>query len=155
MAKKRSRGERRVRRSRKRSERNKQRREQYRKRVRNKRLFNYALLSLGVIAVLTAVYTVGRTTVESGMHDALAHCLTEKGAVMYGTDWCPHCQNQKRLFGKSFRYVNYVNCDVNKEACGLAGVKGYPTWTFSDGSSVSGVQQLDVLMQQTGCTDES
>ena len=28
---------------------------------------------------------------------------------MYGTEWCPHCQDQKRAFGTSFKYVQYIN----------------------------------------------
>jgi len=31
-------------------------------------------------------------------YSEFAKCLTQKGAKMYGTFWCPHCQNQKKEF---------------------------------------------------------
>jgi thiol-disulfide isomerase/thioredoxin len=43
-----------------------------------------------------------------GKYDALASCLKEKGAVFYGAFWCPHCQNQKAMFGKSAKLLPYV-----------------------------------------------
>ena len=35
----------------------------------------------------------------------LAKSLKEKGAVMYGAYWCPHCKAEKARFGTSFQYV--------------------------------------------------
>ena len=47
---------------------------------------------------------------SQGKYDTFAQCLTENEAVMYGTDWCSYCQNQKSLFGNSFNNIAYVNC---------------------------------------------
>jgi len=151
MAKK-SRRERRVKAKTERKEHVQVQREHYQKRKRNKRIFNYTILGLLVIAVIVAFYSASDKD-EPGQHDDFARCLTQTGVQMYGTDWCPHCQDQKRLFGPSFKYVTYINCDLNREACDLAGVQGYPTWAFPDGSSVSGAQQLDILAARSGCID--
>jgi hypothetical protein len=124
-------------------------RDQFRKRERNKKIFNYAIGIVILIAVIYAVYVA--TKKDDGQYDAFAKCLTSKGVVMYGTDWCPHCQAQKRLFGDSFRYVTFINCDVQKAACDAAGVQGYPTWTFPRGEPVSGEQQLSTLSARTDC----
>ncbi len=70
---------------------------------------------------------------------------------MGGTDWCPHCKNQKGMFGKSFRYVDYHNCDREKAWCKSNGVKGYPTWVFPDGKKYSGTQSLQTLATLSGC----
>ncbi len=86
-----------------------------------------------------------------GKYDSLAKCLTEKDAKMYGTDWCPHCQNQKKEFGKSFQYINYINCDERKDECIIAGVKGYPTWMIS-GQNYPGEQSLNRLSQLSDCS---
>ena len=83
--------------------------------------------------------------------DDLAKCLTEKGAVMYGTEWCPHCAAQKEMFGSSFEYVTYVDCDKNKRACVNAGVKGYPTWQINE-ANYEGTQSLYDLAKNSGCT---
>ncbi|MFT4326191.1 MAG: thioredoxin domain-containing protein [Candidatus Woesearchaeota archaeon] len=85
-----------------------------------------------------------------GEFDAFAQCTNEAGLVMYGTEWCPHCQNQKGLFGRSFRLVNYVDCDRDRRTCMEEGITGFPTWKF-DGQSYSGVQQLTFLSDLTGC----
>ena len=91
---------------------------------------------------------------EPGILDDFAQCLTEKGAIFYGTEWCPHCKKQKKMFGNSVRYINFVDCDKEKDACATAGVKGYPTWKFADGTSLSGTQFLKTLAEKTGCTAE-
>ena len=38
---------------------------------------------------------------EDPMARALAEHLTNSGAKMYGAFWCPHCQQQKAIFGRS------------------------------------------------------
>ena len=90
---------------------------------------------------------------NQGEYDALAQCMTEKGAAMYGTDWCSHCQDQKEIFGKSFQYVTYINCDKSRFACDEAGVTGYPTWVIN-GETYNGIQQLYKLAQLTECSIE-
>lgn len=82
--------------------------------------------------------------------DSLSKCLTENGAVMYGTAWCHFCQEQKEKFGESFQFVNYVDCDYLKAKCQEAGVKGYPTWVIN-GKTYSGVQSLERLAELSAC----
>ena len=88
--------------------------------------------------------------------DGFAKCLTEKKATMYGVSWCPHCADQKELFGPSFQYVTYVDCAIpgtktETDQCKALNIKHTPTWIFSDGSRLEGTIQLDKLSQQTGC----
>jgi hypothetical protein len=87
---------------------------------------------------------------ETGEYDSFAQCLTESEIQMYGTEWCSHCKTQKKLFGESFKLVDYTDCDKNREICLKAGIKGYPTWKFN-GESYPGVQSLNKLAQLTGC----
>ena len=47
---------------------------------------------------------------EDPMTRALAEYLTEEGALFYGASWCPHCQEQKRLFGASASRLPYIEC---------------------------------------------
>jgi len=82
--------------------------------------------------------------------DALAQCLTKKGSVMYGTEWCPYCKTQKNMFGSPFQYINYVDCDKYKDKCANAGVGGYPTWVIN-GENYPGVQPLPRLASLSGC----
>jgi hypothetical protein len=89
--------------------------------------------------------------------DGFAKCLTSRNAKMYGLYWCPHCEEQKEMFGYAVQYVNYVECGVKgvraeTEECKQAGVKNFPTWQFADGSRLEGAQPLAVLGQKTGCS---
>jgi hypothetical protein len=63
------------------------------------------------------------TTTSSPAMAELASCLTKNGATFYGTERCPHCKDQKKLFGDALAQVNYVDCDKNSPACASAGVK--------------------------------
>ena len=88
--------------------------------------------------------------------DSFAKCLTEKKASMYGVSWCPHCSDQKELFGSSFQYVTYVDCAIpgtrkETDQCKALNIKHTPTWIFGDGSRLEGTIPLDKLSQQTGC----
>jgi len=106
-----------------------------------------------VVLVLAIAYWVYISVKPaSSLHDDLAQCLTKQGVVMYGTEWCPHCQDQKRDFGESFRYVTFINCDINQGACDAAGVEGYPTWSFPQGEPLFGEQELTVLAERAGCS---
>lgn len=81
--------------------------------------------------------------------DTFAQCLTDKWALMYGSVTCPHCQDQKAMFGESFAKVTYVEC--TKEFSRCAKLKGVPTWEFKDGSQIEGLQELVTLADKTSC----
>jgi len=88
--------------------------------------------------------------------DAFAKCVSSKGAKMYGTFWCPHCAEQKELFGDSFQYITYVECGIPgsrqiTQECKQLGLKRTPTWIFADGQRHEGKMELNDLSKQTGC----
>jgi len=109
-----------------------------------------------VLLIASVVWLI-RTPDKPGKLDAFATCIAESGATFYGAFWCPHCQNQKAMFGTSARLLPYVECstpDGNSQlpVCNDAGVKGYPTWEFADGSRESGEVSLERLAEKTSCT---
>ncbi len=88
--------------------------------------------------------------------DNFTTCLGEKGATFYGAFWCPHCQNQKKLFGRSSRLLPYEECSTpdgksQLSRCNEKKIEGYPTWEFKDGSRKSGEVSLNDLAEATGC----
>lgn len=109
------------------------------------------------IAILAIVLLIGYKSMNgnavAGNNDNLAKYLTEQGVKMYGTEWRSYCANQKKLFGTSFKYIDYIDCDKKSQECMLAGVTGYPTWKI-DGQSYPGVQPLERLAQLTGYVEE-
>src|SRR3989338_690847 len=82
--------------------------------------------------------------------DPFAQCLADEKVIMYGADWCPHCQNEKKAFGDSFRLVPYVECPDDPQRCLQEGITGYPTWVFADGTKLAGEQGLEKLSKVSG-----
>lgn len=92
-----------------------------------------------------------RKDANTNNFDTFAKCLTERGTVMYGAYWCPHCKNEKKAFGDSFQYINYLECTEEVNECIAAGIKGYPTWILADGTKLVGEQGIEKLSEITGC----
>ena len=86
---------------------------------------------------------------------ALAEHLTASGAVMYSAYWCPHCHEQKEMFGKeAAKTLKVVECaptGQNNEAklCQSKGIEGFPSWEIN-GELDSGVKQLPDLARLSG-----
>jgi len=111
----------------------------------------------GGIAALIIVAYAGWWYYANHRYDDFAKCLSVKQAKMYGAYWCPHCAEQKEEFGKSFRYVNYVECAIKGSremtpACKAANVQHFPTWQFGAGPLVEGKFPLQELSDKTGCS---
>ncbi len=84
----------------------------------------------------------------------LALHLKKINAKMYGAYWCPHCTQQKEMFGNAIKSINYVECDPRGEnakpnLCKIAKVTGYPTWEIN-GKQYVGVQSLEELAKSSG-----
>ncbi|MEO5822124.1 MAG: vitamin K epoxide reductase family protein [Vicinamibacteraceae bacterium] len=108
------------------------------------------LLHLNYVGVL------GRPpAVEDPITRALAVHLTQRGAKMYGAYWCPHCVEQKELFGESAKRLPYVECSSGgpgspqTQACRAAGIAQYPTWII-DGQRIKEVLTPTRLAELTG-----
>ena len=117
----------------------------------------YLIVVAVLVALLLGWKLYANLTAPPGELDAFARCLKESGAKFYGASWCPHCQTQKDLFGKSVKLIPYVECSVPggqgaSYLCRNAKVESYPTWVFADGSRVSGSQTLEYLAEKTACT---
>jgi len=120
---------------------------------------NAALPKIAIVVVIIAIIGGLLWFVRHKQNrqlDAFAQCLSTKGAKMYGAFWCPHCADQKEMFGASFQYAPYVECGIRgsrniAQVCKDQGVKEFPTWVFADGARVVGAHPLDFLGQATGC----
>ncbi|MEK7114915.1 MAG: thioredoxin domain-containing protein [Patescibacteria group bacterium] len=109
-----------------------------------------------IVLIIAGAYFLVDIFSGPGEFDNFAQCLKDKGAVFYGAFWCPHCQNQKAMFGKSAKLLNYVECstpDGNRQTqiCQEKNITGYPTWEFADGSRESGEVSLQKLAEKTAC----
>ncbi|VVB59249.1 Uncharacterised protein [uncultured archaeon] len=114
-----------------------------------------ARIIVSLSLVLLLAITLGCIGASNDAKDNLAKCLTSKGVKMYGAYWCPHCANQKQVWGSSFKYIDYVECDpnganANPQACKDAGISGYPTWIIN-GLKYPGEEDLGTLAKLAGC----
>lgn len=107
-----------------------------------------------VILVLAILFFTRSKEVEARKYDDFAKCITDASAVFYGSFQCVHCKTQKKLFGNSMQYVNYVECGPlggpQTALCQQKGIDSYPAWDIK-GKRYLGVQQLDELADMTGC----
>lgn len=67
---------------------------------------------VGIILLVGGIYWLITASTGPGKYDTFAQCVKENGAVFYGAFWCPHCQNQKKMFGNSAQYLPYVECST-------------------------------------------
>jgi hypothetical protein len=111
-----------------------------------------------VLLIASVVFAFSATagSAERSNLDAFAKCLAEKKATMYGSFLCPHCEDQRKLFGSSFKYVPYIECSMRGTRqmtfpCIAARIRYTPTWLFDDGERLVGLQSLKSLSEKTGC----
>jgi uncharacterized membrane protein len=85
----------------------------------------------------------------------LAEHLTNAEAKFYGAYWCPHCQEQKLVFGSSAKRLPYVECSPNGQkgpratACVVQNIQNYPTWVIG-GRHVDRVLSVAQLASYSG-----
>ena len=117
------------------------------------------VLAALVILLLHANYVAPQAE-PTGPEDpnirALAEFLADEDVLFYGASWCPHCQEQKRLFGASASRLPYVECSPagpntpQAPSCSSAGVKSYPTWIINGRAIAGEVLSLARLANETG-----
>jgi hypothetical protein len=115
------------------------------------------MVTYGVVVILLAAAFIAGRYYKNHKYDNFAKCLATKQARMYGLYWCPHCIEQKEMFGEAFHFVPYQECAIKgsqEEApvCKIAGVKLFPAWQFGDESPKEGVLSMVALSDKTGCT---
>jgi len=106
-------------------------------------------VTAAVLVPLGAAFIYAMPVGSAGFEGALARHLRERGAVMYGAHWCPHCTDQKALFGDAAKDVPYVECakdgvNARPDLCEKAGVKSFPTWVMGT-ERREGTQSLRAL----------
>ncbi len=111
---------------------------------------------IALIVLISLLVYLQKQSEGPGELDQFATCLKEKGAKFYGAFWCPHCNNQKKMFGKSAKLLPYVECSTpdasgQTEDCNKLGIESYPTWIFADGSKLNGEIPLQQLAEKTSC----
>ncbi|MEM0360829.1 MAG: hypothetical protein QXK06_05865 [Candidatus Diapherotrites archaeon] len=103
------------------------------------------------IIVLAWIALTNHQKPSNGVSEEFAKCLSEKGFVMAGTMQCHACQAQKELFGKSFEFIKFKDCEKEWLWCEQNQILQYPTWVLPDGSKSIGVKTIASLSEMSGC----
>ena len=98
------------------------------------------------------------TTKSSTSSLRLAEHLTSAGVVMYSAYWCPHCHDQKQLFGEeATKALEIVECATdgqnnNAKLCREKKLEGFPSWEINQfiESGVKSLKELADLTDYTG-----
>ncbi len=99
------------------------------------------------------------TTSSSPEKIKFAKFLRENNIVMYSAYWCPHCHDQKQLFGKeAVKELKVVECakdgkDNEYELCQKKEISGFPSWEIN-GEIISGTRELNELAIKTGYKED-
>lgn len=122
----------------------------------NKNYKNYAIGTAIVLVLVIGVSYFLREDTGPSKLDDFAKCIKDKGFKFYGAFWCPHCGEQKKLFGSAKQYLPYIECSTpnamgQTAECDAKGIKSYPTWEFPDGTMVSKVFTLKELEEKSLC----
>lgn len=115
--------------------------------------------------VIFSVVFMGSYSIQSSSADSdlgpsdpfqtgLAEHLGSQDAKMYGSFKCPHCNQQKELFGEAFSNIRYVEChprgeNANPSLCLAKGIRRYPTWEIN-GRFYEGMMPLKQLAEISG-----
>jgi len=102
------------------------------------------IYSAVIIALVVGAYSAYSYYSKPGSFNDFAKCLSDKGAVMYGADWCKYTQEQRAMFGKSFKHVESRDYTEGPD------IKITPTWVI-DGKLYERVQSFEHLSALTGC----
>ena len=79
-----------------------------------------------------------------------AKYLSSKNIFMYSAYWCPHCHDQKELFGQAAsKELNIIECaedglNSQSDLCDKKGISSYPSWEIN-GEIEEGVKSLEEL----------
>ena len=109
----------------------------------------FIIISIIIILLLLAL-SINTQIKKPGKYDGFAKCLKEKGAIIYGNDYCSYTNKQLGFFGKSQKYLNYVKCIDNEALCDEKNIKTTPTWEIN-GGMYSGVQTFEALSAYSRC----
>ena len=123
--------------------------------MKSKIFWTVVLILVALVAAGAIVWYISYESAP-GQYDQFAECISQSGATFYGAFWCPHCQAQKALFGKSAEKLPYVECSTpdgsaQTQVCIDKGIQGYPTWYFANGTSTEGELSFAQLSNYTGC----
>lgn len=101
------------------------------------------VIILGIVILSYSILSKSHPEVDKGT----AQCIG-KNSIEYVQLGCSHCEDQEKLFGDNYQYLNVVDCFFELEKCG--DITHTPTWVIGN-KKYEGVQSIEKLKELTGC----
>ncbi len=109
--------------------------------------------NLITIAIIIVIIVLSIILLSSGnkseVPQSTSKCIGENSALFVQLG-CPHCEDQKEMFGDNIQYINVTDCFYNKEECIYENITAIPTWKINS-KYYLGVQNIEKLKELTGC----
>ncbi len=106
-----------------------------------------SLITLAIIVAVIIISVIVLTRPPNGASKETAMCIANHGEL-YTQLGCNACENQKKMFGKNYQYLNVIDCFYEREKCAM--IQYTPTWIIN-GNQYIGVQSIETLKNLTGC----
>ena len=102
-----------------------------------------------IILVIIGAILIYKNMNQPVATEDFAKCLSSKSTI-YSSSICPHCQDQKKIIGDNYKFLNEVDCYLDPQKCIDANISVTPTWIIN-GQIIEGVQSIQQLEQISGC----
>lgn len=100
-----------------------------------------------IIGVVVFAFLIKNGFVNGNTSQQIAECIGEN-SVLYVQLGCHACENQEKLFGENYQYLNVIDCWYERDKC--EDITATPTWIIN-GEKYVGVQTIEKLKELTGC----
>ena len=84
---------------------------------------------------------------SNGISKQTAICISDN-SKLYVQLGCHACENQEKLFGNNYQYLNVTDCFYEQDKC--SDIQATPTWIINR-KKYTGVQEIEKLKELTGC----
>ncbi len=108
----------------------------------------YLILVVIILLLISGIYYY-KSYKQATPEEKVMSCIASK-ATLYGSKYCPHCQEQKKILGTYLSLFKDIDCLDNPELCNKAGVDRYPTWEINK-KLYPGVKSIGELKKLTNC----
>jgi hypothetical protein len=107
------------------------------------------LITLTIILGVIIFAVIMRNTIHNGVSQNIAECIGQN-SILYIQLGCHACENQEKLFGDKYQYINVIDCFYEKDECINVEITKTPTWIIN-GKKYIGIQSIEELKKLTGC----
>ena len=98
-----------------------------------------------IAVIILAIALMNRSS--NGVSKKTTICIADN-SELYVQLGCHACENQEKLFGNNYQYLNATDCFYERDNC--SEIQATPTWIIN-GEKYVGAQDIEKLKELTNC----